>query len=292
MSCGTDSVVLSVPEVDTLVALKSRQGATLLATLRSAYSGERLGFSYADPEKALAIERHSYRLGLVLGVQPGRAAPLLDDADGGTAQRFVWLPTTDRDAPDELPQWHVERPSWFSRGVHELTVPEVARRAVQDNRRAIVRGQTDALHGHALLARLKIAQALALLDGRKDLTEDDWRLSGMVQAVSDSTRAGVQRYLSTQARTSDLAQARVDGERAAVAEDVAAEHNTQRCGRFVVRHLRSRGGESSRSDVRRALPSRDRRWFDEALALLIAAGQVVTEDAGSGERLRLAGVDK
>ncbi len=113
-----DSVVLSVPEVDTLVALKSRQGATLLPTLRSAWSGERLGFSYADPDKALPIERHSYRLGLVLGVQPGRAAPLLDDADGGTPQRFLWMPTTDRDAPDELPaapaQWPVKRPSWFS----------------------------------------------------------------------------------------------------------------------------------------------------------------------------------
>ncbi len=113
-----DAVLLTVPEVDTLVALKSRQGSTLLPALRSAWSGERLGFSYADPDKALPIERHSYRLGLVLGVQPGRAAPLLDDADGGTPQRFLWMPTTDRDAPDELPaapaQWPVKRPSWFS----------------------------------------------------------------------------------------------------------------------------------------------------------------------------------
>ncbi len=124
------------------------------------------------------------------------------------------------------------------------------------------------------------------------MADDDWRLSGTVQTVSDSTRAGVQHYLSTQARTSNLARGRSDGERAAIAEDVAAEHNTQRCGRFVVRHLRGRGGEAARSEVRRALPSRDRRWFDEALGLLVAAGQVINEDAGSGERLRLTGVDK
>jgi len=77
-----DAVLFTVPEVDNLVALGQRQGSTLLPQLRVAWMGERLGFSYADKAKALPIPRHSYRMGLVLGVQPGRAG-LLNDADGG-----------------------------------------------------------------------------------------------------------------------------------------------------------------------------------------------------------------
>src|SRR4051794_32688935 len=43
-----DSVLFSVPEVDTLTALGNRQGATLMPILRSAWSGEQLSFAYAD----------------------------------------------------------------------------------------------------------------------------------------------------------------------------------------------------------------------------------------------------
>ncbi len=300
------AVLLSVPEVDNLVALRSRQGATLMPVLRSAWSGEKLGFSYIDQSKAIPLERHSYRLGVILGVQPGRAAPLLDESDGGTPQRFIWMPATDRDAPDETPAdpgtWRIKhlgsvlnahfRARRQTDHLRTLTLPNSVVQEVRDNRRANVRGEAHALDGHAMFARLKVAVAFALLAERAEVTEDDWRLSGVVMAVSDSTRAGVQQHLSAQARTSNLARARADGERTAVAEDVTAEHNTQRCSRFVLKHLRVKGGHASRSEIRRALPSRDRQWFDDALARVIAAGQVVTEEVASGERLRLTEVDK
>ena len=74
----------SVPEVDTLKALGAREGSTIMQQLRSAYSGEKLGFSYRDPARRLPIDEHTYRLTMVVGVQFGRASVLLDDADGGT----------------------------------------------------------------------------------------------------------------------------------------------------------------------------------------------------------------
>jgi hypothetical protein len=98
------SVVFDAPEVDNLTALTTRNSSTLLPQLRSAYSGEELGFSYADPVKAVRLRAHRYRLCLTLGVQPGRGKALLDDTDGGTPQRFIWLPTGDMHAPDELPE--------------------------------------------------------------------------------------------------------------------------------------------------------------------------------------------
>src|SRR5689334_10241859 len=92
--------LLSVPEVDTIAALSARSGATLEAELRKAYMGEPLGFQYASQEKRLPVGRHSYRLAMIVGVQPARAAPLLDNIDGGTPQRYLWLPTSDPNAPD------------------------------------------------------------------------------------------------------------------------------------------------------------------------------------------------
>lgn len=100
------SVLFHVPEVDSLTALGNRQGATLLPQLRKAWSGEPLGFAYADANKAIPLAAHSYRLCVVLGVQPDRARPLLDDAGGGTPQRFLWLPNTfdwyEAEAPEPI----------------------------------------------------------------------------------------------------------------------------------------------------------------------------------------------
>jgi hypothetical protein len=97
------AVLFSVPEIDSLAAQGDRKGATLMPQLRSGWTGEQLGFGYADPTKRIIVEAHQYRLCLVAGIQPARAACLLDDADGGTPQRFLWLPATDPDAPDVAP---------------------------------------------------------------------------------------------------------------------------------------------------------------------------------------------
>jgi Bifunctional DNA primase/polymerase, N-terminal len=98
-----NSAVFTVPEVDTIGALAGRGGSTLIPELRKAWMGERLGFGWADVEKAVVIMAHRYRMTMIVGVQPGRGGTLLLDADGGTPQRFLWLPTTDVDAPDDPP---------------------------------------------------------------------------------------------------------------------------------------------------------------------------------------------
>lgn len=91
--------IFRAPEVDTLAALKGRQGSTLLPKLRDAWIGDALGFAYADVTRRLDLRAHQYRLCLIVGIQPNRAAVLLDDADGGTPQRFLWLPTMDPHVP-------------------------------------------------------------------------------------------------------------------------------------------------------------------------------------------------
>ena len=99
----TTAVLFDIAEIDTLAALDARRGTTLLPELRKAWIGETLGFAYADPAKRLLLRPHTYRLTLVAGIQPTRAGVLLDDGDGGTPQRFLWLPAANPDAPDEPP---------------------------------------------------------------------------------------------------------------------------------------------------------------------------------------------
>ena len=292
-----EAVLFTIPEVDNLTALGNRQGATLMPQLRSAWSGEKLGFSYADKSKALPIESHTYRMGLVLGVQPGRAEPLLEDADGGTPQRFVWMPTTDPSAPEVTPSASVPIPWTFgrrrfvlnSRGLHVLQVPEVAERTVRDNRLAALRGETVKLDGHVQLARLKIAAALMLLDQRGEMTEDDWHLAGTIMAVSEETREGVVQYLGQRNRASNEARAQAEGVRAVVVETTVETAKVQRVAQVVKRALAKKpeGEWATRRDITATAASRDRAYLDGALDALVTAGEVETDETGDKPLYRL-----
>ena len=286
-----DAVLFTVPEVDNLTALAGRQGATLLPQLRMAWSGEKLGFSYADKTKALPIDAHSYRMGLILGVQPGKAAPLLDDADGGTPQRFLWLPTADPHAPDDPPtcpaprRWKLPAP-WHAnvRGLSVMDVPARARETIAANRRAQLRGQGDALDGHALLTRLKTAAALALLEERQDINDEDWRLAGIVMAVSDRTRAGVVTYLAERQARANEFRGQTEGVRAVVVAESVERAKVQRASRSILRGLRKHGGWATARDVRAMLNSDIRGVGPEALSALADAGQIEVDNA-SGKPL-------
>ena len=289
------AVLFTVPEVDNLVAQKERRGSTLLPQLRSAWSGERLGFAYADPTKALPIDAHTYRLGLVLGVQPGRAAPLLDDADGGTPQRFVWLPAEDPGAPDVTPPEPAPLPmpvtdgAWPSgvRGRHSLLIPQTAVDTIRATRLARVRGKGAELDGHELLCTLKVAAALALLAGRRAVTDDDWRLARVVLSVSKSTRNGVENYLAEQSREANVKRGEAEGYKTHVATEVVDDLAVRKVAHLIVGHLRQHG-ESSRSEELRRLNPRVRGYFDVAVDRLAAVGHVIVVETEHGTRIRPA----
>lgn len=290
----TDTVLFSVPEVDTLSALAGRQAATLLPELRRGWSGEALGFQYADASRRLRVEEHGYRMSLILGIQPERAKPLLDDADGGTPQRFVWLPAVDPSAPEARPlgpepmtwiepSWYaVERLDRFS-GLSQFGVCETARKTIEEASDARLRGEQDALDGHALLCQLKVAAALALFESRLDVTDDDWRLAAYVMRVSSGTRSAVAQTLSQRFTQRNRSRAYADAERAVIIDDKRAEAITQYAARRVMTVLRQR--ESEASNVLRSAVKKDHRpAFDDAIDALLATGQIDRDDSGKGVR--------
>lgn len=281
-----ESVLFTVPEIDQATAVDSRQGSTLMSTLRKAWSGEALSFAYADPTKRLHLTGHGYRMALTAGVQPGRAAALLNDADGGTPQRFLWMPVTDptmpRERPAEPAPWTVPLPGRVPTGRAKLAVCAEAREEIIEAHWRRGRGEGDALDGHALYARLKAAAALAALDGHlgtKGVTGEDWALAGELMAVSDATRAEVQAELRRSAAEANKARGKADAAREmAKAETVEAEA-AQRAGRGVRGALGKRSGEwMTGAELRRAVSKNLRPYLDDALEHLESAGSIEAEE--------------
>jgi hypothetical protein len=291
----THACLFSVTEIDTFTALGQRQSSTLIPELRSAWSGEALGFAYADPSKRLPIPRHEYRLSLVVGIQPTRAGALLNDSDGGTPQRFLWMPATDHNAPDTAPdcpdpiQW--TRPPFTTDpyGTHQLEITPTAVQTIDQARVARLKGEGDALDGHALLCRLKTAVALALLEERLNVTDEDWELAGVIQDVSDRTRAACEQTLQDAIRISNEARARSEADRTVVVQERVTEAAAQRVARSIIRIIGATGDDGiSHSELRRRTAQRDRSYFNDALERAIHAGQVTQLETSHGVRYKLA----
>lgn len=288
-----EAVLMQVAEIDTLAALGDRKGATLLPELRKAWSGEDLGFAYADPTKALKLDAHTYRLALVAGVQPAKAAWVLDDADAGTPQRFTWLPATDPQAPEVAPvcpaplHWTPPRtwpPTDPFTGRNPIEVCQGARTLIDTSRLARLRGEGDALDGHALQNRLKLAAALSLLEGRTAVTEADWELAGVIAALSEHTRAGVLAVLARTASERNRGRAEAEADRAITVADRIFEDSVKRVSKTALRFLREHGQGAGlgAAELRRRVASRDRDYLDEALYRLTETGLIEANVAHSG----------
>lgn len=286
----TDGVCFNIAEIDTLGALGSRAGSTIMPELRKVWSGEQLGFQNRDRATSLPVEAHSYRATLIAGVQPERSSVLLDEQAGGTPQRFVWFSTEDRQAPEKAPA-APEQIRWENPNVDVLPLVDGARimnvcdEAWSEIEQAQVRrlkGDGHALDGHALYSRLKVAAALSLLEQRGDVTSEDWELAGVVMTHSNQTRELCLRALSNASRNvnEQRALARVDA--AVKAED----HLVGRCMERIIDRLTNdwQGGAA----IRKGITPKLRDHFDTALDALLEAGRIeqLLDEYNGKERAR------
>ena len=273
--------MFSIPEVDTLTSIGGRQGSTIMSKLRSAYSGEEIGFSYADPTKRLLVGAHNYRMTMVLGVQPERAAPLFADAAGGTPQRFVWLPANDRrigeDPGAEVGQLEVPGPREWGGNPRDIDIPDMARNVIRSAHIARARGDGNALDGHALQTREKVMVALAILDGRKTPDEWDWVLAGAVMAKSDETRNAIANEMKAAVEREWEEKGRLAGLSRDVAEDTAHSKRVRRIAARLTEALERKGPRMAWSDMVKSVTSRDREIIPEAATLLVQRGAIVLD---------------
>lgn len=278
-----NNAVIDCAEVQSLAALGSRTGSTLQTILRQGFSGETLGFGYSDESKRLLVPADKYRLTMIVGVQPEHSDVLLNDAAGGTPQRFLWMPVTDRrvsrhNRPPKPKPTDLVGPTGLWPSVFGMC--DAARDEIEQSAEARAQGVGDALDGHALFVRAKVAAAVAVLDGgRATITDEDWRLSGSVMAVSDLTRARCGDALTRAAARANEARGRGEGIRASVAEEMTHERATQRVVGVLVRATTAHGPLTTAA-LRKRLAARDRRFFEDALARAMECNQLITHEDG------------
>lgn len=233
------NVLLNVDEGDKLAELMVRAGNTLAPVLRSGWSGVPLGTANADEARNRDIRE--YRLAMVMGVQPKRAGYLLADEAGGLPQRFMWarafdptIPHPDEQATDPGPlDWYSPTVAELeargltadARGRYTMQVADSIKYEVQVARwQANTTEDEDDLddgidfNGHQFYNRLKFAGLLALLDGRLDVTDGDWELSGIMWDTSCNVRAMVSQAVAAQDEQKFQKEAKRSGRRTAYVE--------------------------------------------------------------------------
>lgn len=280
------AILFKVAEIGMLGALGNRNGSTIQDTLKEAFSGGTLGFSYATDGKAEHLHEGTYRLNMVVGVQPKKAGILLDDEAGGTPQRFLWFPANDVRITADPPAWpgvlDIPRPHQYGQ---EITIPDEATRLIRSERAKNGRGEQHALDSHSLFCREKFAFALAVIDGRDAVSLDDWRLSGIASDVSAYMRGLVVEELHKGEREQaekrgilqGVTRAAADSEKRMVEDDnVAAALNK------VLEILT--GGPMKRRDIREKLAKKLRVDLTEALKVGVGIQQIILHDDGTYER--------
>ena len=284
------AVMFSVDEIDSLGAMGSRSGQTTMAILRQGFSGETLGYSYRGRQSEI-VTAHTYRMTLVASVQPQRAGVLLDDSGGGTPQRFMWFPGRDWRITSAVPVWPVDRvgrelslsmmSSWeMANAAGIIGVPDTVATEIRDARAASMRGENDALDGHALFCREKFAYVLAYLDGRTAINEEDWRLSGIAATVSEWCRTkAVKWYREEKEKLSrERGQQRaLEHDEEKITGDITLNRHVGRIVTVITKKL-GELGPMTRGALRDRVAYRDRSRFDMALQVAAARGLIVFDD--------------
>ncbi|GGK65448.1 hypothetical protein [Streptomyces flaveus] len=274
-----------IDEGQTMATLAMRQGSTLAETLRRAAVGEALGQTNASEERTRYVAPGSYSLGLFVGFQPSTAVPLLNDASTGTPQRFFWCWALDPTIPDTPPEWPgpiAKHPGQIQTADPiDVLFPERIRKMLWAEKTARNRGELEVaeLDGHAGLMKAKAAGLFALMEGRYEVTEDDWTLAETVWAsscaVRDSLVERARREVEAQRQATEDAKVSVEV-RAHMAKN-EADRTLERLVRLVVRHSSQPGGITF-GYMRRALESKDRPHLPAAVDLAEERGLVIVED--------------
>ncbi|MCW2546787.1 MAG: hypothetical protein JWN96_1247 [Mycobacterium sp.] len=211
------SVIVNAPEVVALRAGADRPGSSLIGMLCNGFFGDSLSMSVVDQSKNVDVPDGSYRLGLITGVQYGNAGVLLTDgsATTGLAQRLAWVPANVKQEEQAKirPEWPGRlEPAVLSGAPANIGCDPVVADALDEIKVASSAGELDPLDGHRGLVQLKLAFALAILDGHyTSVRAEDWELAGVMMEVSTDTRKRALQVVGDRARS----KAREDGARLA-----------------------------------------------------------------------------
>lgn len=280
-----------------------RTGTSLMPTLRSIWSGQTTGQQNASLERRRVLPGGTYVYGVYVGLQESNASALLDDRNGGTPQRFGWARATDPmiPAPGTRPDWPgalevkplFEETLWTAlrpdaQPVQLMELAESIKAEIQaaDYVKATGVAPSDGLDGHSGLYRLKVAGLLAILDGRLSITEEDWRLAGMVQKVSDGVRDSLVARSIEEVKRQEFATARRLADRAVMSAEAVERRRIVDCARKVAGKVHAEPERWTVREMRMAMRNY-REIFDDALEHALTEGWInEATEPGQGTAVR------
>ncbi len=283
---------VEVNEVTTLASLAERKGGTLVGELLKAFTGQSIGFTNAQRATTTHVAAHTYRLCLGVSTQPENAGFFLDREKDGLPQRFLWLPIVNPFArppgggeqPEEVePAEVVIRvfPTLLT-GTYLIGVPQSIRSQIENFRYLVEIGSdgVDPLDSHLMLLQLKVAFGLAVLDERRDITEDDWRIAGQLIVVSNRVRAEMRQVVKDRHRRVNSARAHAEADRQAIIGERTAEATQRRVSEAIQRKL-ERVGRATKRQLQKSCTTAIRRDFEPVFDLLLETDVVRPCDDGS-----------
>lgn len=293
-----ENVSFYVDEGEALTKMSERSGVTTGQVLRTAWTAGALGQANANSQTLRDVPRGTYSLGLVIGYQRMTVRPLLSDSGGGTPQRFLFLSAHSPAVWDRVP-WPGELVVTVPAA--PLALPDDAQNElwVTRNEAKAVDAADEGLNGHWPLHLAKLSALLAVLDGRDEISEEDWERARLVWATSCAVRDGlvaeVELEEATAAARREDGQVRVAARGAVAAADAVDERRIKAVDR-IARRLAERVWEQTgnrvgilievhgRSGLAQHLAGRDKHLLTEALAEAGARGWL--ELVGAGAVLR------
>ena len=268
-------------EGETLFTLTTRKGATILQTLRTAWSGGVLGNTNANVETRRKLERNSYRACVVVAFQPSCGSALVADSHGGTPQRFIFASATDKDMPTIAPSF----PSILAYNATDepvaIQVHAEILRELDTNKVNRARGtvQIDPLDTHLDYNRIRIAALFALLDRRRYIDLSHWNLATMFLDNSKQVRRTLDQWATLNRRDDIDAQENerdyIDGQR----ETNKHTRNVNRLVDNLVRMVERSPGELTQPQaLSRLRIDRYQVTSDEIMAAVMATNRIELKD--------------
>jgi hypothetical protein len=277
------AAIVYIDEGQVLAELGNRKGATLLPAFRTIWTGGPLGQANANKERFRVVPAGSYVFGISVGFQLELAGQLLADHIAGTPQRFGWASAVD---PHIEPCAWPGPLDWEPTNRHtagqDLTFDPAIETEVRADDLARSRGQTtpDPLDSHTNLYRLKVATLLAILDGRRNVTLDDWHLATIVRDTSNAVRTMVANTVAAaEARREQATSGRLAA-RAAHSDEAVHQRRVVDAARKIAGKVWGRDDPWLISEMRRTV-RRDAEVFTDAVDHATAE-QWIVEDAEPG----------
>ena len=149
-----------------------------------------------------------------------------------------------------------------------LTFPESVKREVEENDHHRQQYGSEALDEHTDLIRLKIAGHLAGLQGRLDISEEDWQLAGVVVESSRRVRDRLRDHLMAKQRANEQINAERAARRSVTVTARTAAWHVANVAQSLPLKVRKKGTMTSRELVG-SLSAKQRDYYEEAIEMAL-----------------------